>query len=151
MTSLLTQWRPSNGAPVAKDFFDRFFDEAFRNPFSLARASEDVGADWLPRLDIAETDAEYRFTADVPGLKKEDVSIAIEDNVLTLSGERKFEKDKKKENYHRVERSYGKFTRSFTLPASVDAAKASAEFKDGVLTVRVPKAETAKVRKVEIR
>lgn len=91
---------------------------------------------WSPSCDIYETESEIVVKAEIPGVKKEDVKLSLQDNVLTLSGERKFEEETKKENYVRVERGYGSFTRSFTLPAYVDATKISAEFKDGLSTGR---------------
>ena len=112
-------------------------------PFSIAA--------WSPSCDIYETETEIVVKAEIPGVKKEDVKLSMQDNCLTLSGERKFEEETKKENYVRVERGYGSFTRSFTLPPSVDAKKISAEFKDGLLEVKLPKLEQAKPKEVEIK
>ena len=89
--------------------------------------------------------------AEIPGLTKENVSITMENNVLTISGERKFEKDVEKENFHRIERTYGSFSRSFSLPANVATQKADASFKDGVLTVTLPKTDEAKPRQIAIK
>lgn len=126
---------------------NRLFEEAFlplgAEPFSIAA--------WSPSCDIYETDNEIVVKAEIPGVKKEDVKLSIQDNVLTLSGERKFEEETKKENYVRVERGYGSFTRSFTLAPSVDPKKISAEFKDGLLEVKLPKLEGAKPKEVEIK
>ncbi len=138
---------------LSEPFFrglDRLFeDDAFR-PFSLLREDLRSGG-WMPAVDIRETDDSYEFTAELPGLAKEDVSITLEDKILTLSGERKFEEAEERNSYHRVERAYGKFSRSFTLPGAVDQAKVKASFKDGLLTVSVPKAEEIKPRRIEIR
>jgi HSP20 family protein len=101
-------------------------------------------------VDIQETEEGYRLTAELPGLTKDDINITLENNVLRLSGERKFEKDVKKESYHRIERAYGTFGRSFVLPQQVSSDKVEAAFKDGILTVTVPKAEQAKPRKIAI-
>jgi HSP20 family protein len=126
---------------------NRLFDEAFlplgAEPFSMA--------EWSPSCDIYETENEIVVKAEIPGVKKEDVKLSVRDNVLTLSGERKFEEETKKENYVRVERGYGSFTRSFTLPFYADAKKISAEFKDGLLEVKLPKSEEAKPKEVEIK
>lgn len=108
-------------------------------------------ADWLPSVDISETDTEYYIQAELPGLNKGDVKITLEDGVLTLQGERKQEKEEKGTRYHRVERSYGRFVRSFALPDSVDEAKVSAEFKDGVLQIHLPKSEQAKPKAIEVK
>lgn len=126
---------------------NRLFEETLlpmgAEPFSTAA--------WSPSCDIYETENEIVVKAEIPGVKKEDVKLSVQDNVLTLSGERKFEEETKKENYVRVERGYGSFTRSFTLPPSVDAKKISAEFKDGLLEVKLPKLEEAKPKEVEIK
>lgn len=99
-------------------------------------------AEWSPLVDIAEDEKEYLIKAELPGLKKEEVKVVVEKGQLTLSGERRFEKEEKNKKYHRVERSYGSFVRTFTLPEGVNAAKVSAEFADGVLKVHLPKDET---------
>jgi HSP20 family protein len=107
--------------------------------------------EWAPPCDIYETDREIVVKAELPGLKKEDVLVSVENNVLTIRGERKFAEEVKRENFHRVERSYGEFLRSFTLPAYVDANKTLAEFKDGLLTVTLPKREEAKPKQIEVK
>lgn len=129
---------------------NRLFEEAFR-PLAVPGEEPISMAAWTPSCDIYETEKEIVVKAEIPGVKKEDVKLSIQDNVLTLSGERKFEEETKKENYVRVERGYGSFTRSFTLPPSVDAKKINAEFKDGLLEVKLPKLETAKPKEVEIK
>jgi HSP20 family protein len=129
---------------------NRLFGEAF--PQLALLGEEPISlAGWSPSCDIYETENEIVVKAEIPGVKKEDVKLSIQDNVLTLSGERKFEEETKKENYVRVERGYGSFSRSFTLPPSVDAKKISAEFKDGLLEVKLPKLEEAKPKEVEIK
>ncbi|HEY7411448.1 MAG TPA: Hsp20/alpha crystallin family protein [Vicinamibacteria bacterium] len=110
-----------------------------------------VGVDWAPLVDIAETDKEYLIKTELPEVKKEEVKVAIEDGVLTIQGERKLEKEEKDKKVHRIERAYGKFLRSFTVPPDVDEKKVYAEFKDGVLYVRIPKAEIAKPRLIEVK
>ena len=108
-------------------------------------------ADWIPTVDIAETDAEYQIKAELPEVKKEDVKVTVEDGVLTISGERRHETEEKGKKYHRVERSYGSFVRSFTLPDHVDDAKVKAEYKDGVLHLHLPKSEKAKPKAIDVK
>ena len=108
-------------------------------------------AQWAPLVDITEDDREYVIKAELPEVRKEDVKITVESGTLNLSGERTFEKEDKGLRYHRVERSYGSFLRSFVLPDDADASKVSAEFKDGVLMVRVEKHEKALPKRIEIK
>ena len=137
--------------PFFTPFFDRFLSfEPFRS--SLAAQGEDfAGRNWVPAVDVKESEEAFVLHAELPGLGKDDVHVLLEDGVLRLSGERKFEKEDKKDNFHRIERAYGKFSRSFTLGSGVDASKVSASFKDGVLTVTVPKAAETKPRRIEIQ
>ena len=106
---------------------------------------------WAPSVDIIEDDKEYLVKADLPEVKKEDVKVTVENGVLTITGERKFEKEEKDKKYHRIERSYGNFFRSFTLPDAADGSKVNAEFKDGVLKVHLPKSEKTKPKAVEVK
>lgn len=108
-------------------------------------------ADWTPVADISEDNNEYLIKAELPGAKQEDVRVTVENGVLTISGERKFEKEEKDKRYHRIERAYGTFVRSFTLPDDADAEKVRAEFKNGLLTVRLPKSEKAKPKQIEVK
>jgi HSP20 family protein len=108
-------------------------------------------AEWAPLVDISEDDKEYLIKAELPEVKKEDVKVTVQDDVLTISGERTLEKEEKGKKYHRVERAYGSFARSFTLPEDADAAKVNAEFKDGVLKVRLGKSEKAKPKSIEVK
>jgi HSP20 family protein len=108
-------------------------------------------AEWAPLVDIVEEEKEYLIKAELPEVKKEDVKVTVQDEVLTVTGERKFEKEEKGRKYHRIERAYGSFTRSFTLPEDADAEKVVAEFKDGVLKVHLPKSEKAKPKSVEVK
>ena len=108
-------------------------------------------SEWAPSVDITEDDKEYLVKTDLPEVKKEDVKVTVENGVLTITGERKFEKEEKEKKYHRVERSYGNFLRSFTLPDAADGGKVSAEFKDGVLRVHLPKSEKAKPKAIEVK
>ena len=106
---------------------------------------------WVPPCDIFETDKELVMKFELPEVKKEDVEVKLEQNVLTLRGERKFEEKTDRENYHRVERHYGEFVRSFSVPLYVDAARINAEFKDGVLTVTLPKNEEARPKQINVK
>jgi HSP20 family protein len=115
------------------------------------REEEDALSHWSPPVDIIEDDKEFLVKADLPDVKKEDVHVTVENGVLTIHGERKFEKEEKKKRYHRVERSYGSFTRSFSLPDGADGSKVRAEFKDGLLQVHMPKSETAKPKSIEVQ
>ncbi|HXF93425.1 MAG TPA: Hsp20/alpha crystallin family protein [Nitrospiraceae bacterium] len=108
-------------------------------------------ADWIPAVDISESEGEYLIKAELPGVKKEDIKVTLQEGVLTIQGERKQEKEEKGRKYHRIERSYGTFMRSFTLPDSVDDSKVSAEFKDGLLYLHVPKSEKAKPKAIEVK
>jgi HSP20 family protein len=140
----ITRWNPTT-AYLPREPFLRMFDSFFNADVQ----GEETRA-WMPPVDVQETPDAYLFHAELPGLTKDDINITLENNVLRLSGERKLAKDAQKENYHRVERTYGTFTRTFTLPTQVDADHVQATFENGILTVAVPKAEQAKPRKIAI-
>jgi len=106
---------------------------------------------WSPACDVYETEKEIVVKADLPEVKKENIQVTIDQNVLTIRGERKFEEENKGKNYHRVERNYGEFMRSFTLPAFLDLTQINAEFTEGMLRVAIPKREAAKPKQVEIK
>src|SRR5262245_19951975 len=136
--------------------FDPFrkFQEGFFEGFDPFRAFGGENwslATWSPACDIYENDNEIVVKAELPEVKREDVTVSIENNVLTIRGVRKFSEETKKENWRRVERSYGEFTRSFTLPSFVDIGKVNAEFKDGMLRVALTKREEAKPKQIEIK
>jgi HSP20 family protein len=126
---------------------NRMFDQFFRG----GNGEEANVSAWRPSVDVYETDDALVIKAELPGVSKDDVSIDVHQNRLTLRGQRKHETDVKDEHYHRVERSYGSFQRSFTLPATVDAEKAEASFKDGVLELRLPRLESAKPHQIAIQ
>lgn len=107
--------------------------------------------DWAPMVDIAETAEEFHIKAELPEVKKEEVKVSVDNGVLRIEGERKQEKEEKGKKYHRIERSYGSFMRSFTLPENVDDTNVRAEFKEGILHVRLPKTEKAKPKSVEVK
>ena len=108
-------------------------------------------AEWSPLVDITEDEKEYLIKAELPEVKREDVKLTVQDNVLAISGERRYEKEEKNKKYHRVERAYGNFLRSFTLPEDADGSKVSAEYKDGVLKVHLPKSEKATPKSIEVK
>lgn len=152
MTNTLTRWNPWR---ELEDFQNRVLS-AF-NP-GLSNRSNGNGngnghssALWMPLVDIAEDNNEYVISAELPEVKKEDVKVTVENGVLTITGERKFEHEENDKRYHRVERSYGSFARSFTLPADGDAQKVNAEFKEGMLKVRMAKSEAAKPKQIEVK
>lgn len=124
----------------------RLFSDSINRLFSEPQSARP----WSPSVDIVETDNDIILKADVPGINEKDIDIQIEDGTLTLMGERKFEEEKKGEGYHRIERAYGSFARTFALPDSVDTEKVSATYKNGVLTVRLPKKEVAKPKSVKV-
>jgi HSP20 family protein len=130
----------------------RFFEDPFTvlRPFLPAEESLPFTA-WTPPCDIYETEKEIVLKMELPDMKKENVHVTLENNVLTLRGERKFEEKVERENYHRVERNYGEFLRSFTLPTFVEGNKIFAEFKDGLLTVTLPKNTTAIPKQIEVK
>jgi HSP20 family protein len=148
MMNSVNRWNPSSQNLTSRDPFFRLFDTFFNQDQSGSEEVSNRG--WMPPVDIQETEEGYRLTAELPGLTRDDINITLENNVLRLSGERKFEKDVKKESYHRIERAYGNFQRSFSLPHQVNGDKVEAAFKDGVLTISVPKAEQARPRKITI-
>jgi len=124
----------------------RFFEDAVTRLMNEPR----TGRPWSPAVDIIETEDALTLKADLPDVKTEDVDIRVENGTLTLRGSRKFEKDEKVKGYHRIERSYGDFVRSFALPPSVENDKVSAEYKNGVLTITLPKKEAAKPRQIKV-
>ncbi|MFQ5356545.1 MAG: Hsp20/alpha crystallin family protein [Mariprofundaceae bacterium] len=139
----LTRWSPWNELESMNRQIGRLLDNSH---FDVAR---DTGQ-WAPSVDIKETDDALLVQAELPGIEKKDVHLEVKDGVLTLSGERRYEKDVQEENVHRIERAYGQFSRSFSLPRNVNAEKVAATMKDGVLKVRLPKLESAKPKAINI-
>ena len=140
-----------SASPAADPFWslvDRFFNEGAQGERSGSVAP--VHRSWMPPVDIYETEDAFTATADLPGLKKDDIDISLEDNTLTVSGERTWGSDDENGTFRRVERAHGKFSRSFSLPSGIDVTKLDASFKDGVLTLTMPKSEMAKVRKITV-
>jgi HSP20 family protein len=123
--------------------FSRLFNTLWEAPGATTRH-------WVPEMDLVETDDHYLLKADLPGMKQEDVAIEFNDGALTISGERKAEYERKEKGFFRLERSFGKFSRSLTLPDGVDPDRIAAEFHDGVLDVTIPKPEARKPRRIEV-
>jgi HSP20 family protein len=147
MTALM-RWDPFRELEEVSDRLNRMF----ARPAVRANGKETmIVADWTPTVDISETDGEYQIKAEIPDVRKEDVKVTLEDGVLTIQGERKQEKEEKGKKYHRIERSYGSFVRSFSLPDVIDEEKVKAEFKDGVLNLHLPKSEKAKPKAIEVK
>ena len=143
----IVRWEPFRDLVATQRDFDRLFREAFSPMFGEGEVSTRT---WAPPVDIYETDENLVLKAELPGIDPNNVEIRVEDNSLYLKGERKFEKEVKEQNYHRVERSYGTFTRTFSLPSSIDADKVTANYKEGVLTLTMPKREEAKPKTIKI-
>jgi HSP20 family protein len=145
----IVRFEPFRDLVTIQDRMNRLFNEAFRGP----RAGDEdwgLGGSWAPAVDILEQDGNIVLKAELPGVDPKDVDVRVENNTLTLKGERKADHEVKKENYHRVERSYGTFTRSFSLPNVVDTEKIKAEYRDGVLNVTLPTKEEAKPKQISI-
>src|ERR1017187_1899965 len=140
----MVRWEPLRDAMSANRDFDRLFRAAF------SPESEVSTRTWAPPVDIFENGDNLVLKAELPGVNPDDVEIRVENNTLYLKGERKFEKEVEEQSYHRVERSYGTFTRTFSLPNSIDADKVAANYKDGVLTLTMPKKEEAKPKTIKI-
>ena len=144
----LVRWHPTRDVVTRRPEMNRLVNEFFRGGIR-GRGGRWAGS-WMPAVDVYENDQTFTLKAELPGFSKEDVRVEIKDNVLTLKGERKRETEVKEEQYHRVERAYGTFQRSFMLPVSVDTEKADATFKDGVLELKLPKAEEAKPKAIKV-
>jgi len=146
----IVKWDPWATLPTLQDRINRIFEESFP-----ARASAKEGevslCDWRPIVDTYEEDDTIVINAELPGVNKDDVSIDIKDNVLSIKGVRNYEQKIKEENYYRQERCYGKFHRAFTLPDAVDPNRIEASYKDGVLKIKIPKAEETASKKIEIK
>jgi HSP20 family protein len=139
----LMRWSPWQELESMHRQLSRLLDET---PVGLTGEA----GEWVPTVDIRETDDALLLQVELPGIEKKDVHLEVRDDVLTISGERRYEKDVKEENVHRIERAYGKFSRSFSLPSNVDAEKVDAKMKNGVLEIRLPKCESAKPKAITI-
>ena len=144
----LVKWDPFKELEDVSNRLNRVFGRV------TARSEPDremlATADWTPSVDISETDAAYLVKGEIPGVKKEDVKVTIQDGMLTIQGERKHEKEEKGKKFHRVECSYGSFVRSFRVPDDADENKVEAEFKDGMISVSLPKSQKTKAKAIEV-
>lgn len=150
----LVKWSPVRDLGNIEKEFDSLF-RSFRNRFESTEENDSNkeldNAVWMPLTDIAENDDNYILRLDLPGIEKNDVKISYSDGELSISGERRQEKESKDSKYHRIERSYGKYYRSFTLPEKINADKIDAEFNNGQLTITVPKSEETKPKEIEVK
>jgi HSP20 family protein len=144
----LVRWEPARELTSLQSEMNRLFSTFFDSPAGGGNGG--TLRRWIPAMDLVETDEHFVVRADLPGLGEEDINVELEDNVLTISGERKSEHEERKEGFYRVERSFGQFSRALTLPEGVDPDAVRASFDKGVLEVRIPKPEQRKPRRVSI-
>jgi len=144
----LVKWDPFREMEDVSNRLNRIFGR----PLVRAESGNEMlaMADWAPSVDISETDTAYLVKTEIPGVKKEDVKVTIQDGMLTIQGERKMEKEEKDKKFHRIERSYGSFMRSFRVPEDADENSVKAEFKDGMLNVTLTKSEKAKPKSINV-
>ena len=143
----ISRWDPFRDLSVLQERMNRLFEDAgrgYRGDEAAATTS------WSPAVDIYETENEIMVRAELPGIDRKDIALSLDNNVLTLKGERRFEKETRQENYHRIERAYGTFSRAFSIPAIVDEEKIRADYKDGILTIALPKKEQVKPKQIKI-
>jgi HSP20 family protein len=141
----IVRWEPFRELSSLQTEMNRLFNAAFEG-----QGGQNQARRWTPAMDLLETEDQFVLRADLPGMSEADVKIELEDNVLTVSGERRAEHEDKREGFYRMERAYGTFSRSLTLPKGIDPEAVSAAFDRGVLEVRVPKPEQRKPRRIEI-
>jgi HSP20 family protein len=141
----LVRWKPRNDL-FGLDMLDRFFSpDEFGYPISNSNSN------WLPSTDITEDKNGYKVTLELPGLDRENIEVKLEDRILTVKGERKEEKESKESRFHKIERHYGSFVRTFRLPESVKSDKIEAKFKNGLLSIDIPKADEVKPKEIEVK
>lgn len=146
----LIRWEPAAELDTIQSEMNRLFNSAFAQPRTTSSRSGGAGQSWFPAMDLLETSDHYVLRADLPGISDEDVSVQLEDNVLTIEGERKPANEHETKGYHRIERAVGRFSRTLTLPAGIDPDMVQARFDRGVLEVSIPKPAQKKPRKVQI-
>ena len=149
MNTLITWNQLREMEEATQNRFNRFLG-GFPNRIGSDETHTLTVADWSPEVDISQDDHEYLLKADLPEMRKDDVRVTVEDGILSVSGERKTEKEGLKRKFHRIERSFGNFRRSFTLPEDADSTKVTAEFRDGVLKVHLPTTARARSRGIEV-
>jgi HSP20 family protein len=141
----LVRWSPWRDIMSVQDEMNRLF-----NGLVSSRSAQRGAEDWVPSVDISETDGGFIVTADVPGMSAENIKISVANNVLTLRGEKKNVREENEENFHRVERVFGSFERTFSLPSGVEPENIRAKYKDGVLEIRLPKSKEAKPQEIKV-
>lgn len=151
MRTHLTRWEPVNDIANLSSRMDRLFDEMMGRGMRRIADEDRVRGSWSPAVNIMEKKDAIQITADLPGMKAEDVEVTVDNGVLTIRGERKLEEATEGETYHRIERVYGVFERTFTLPNSVDTTKIEAKFTNGEMVVSLPKREESKPRSVKVK
>jgi len=144
----ITRWDPFRDLGILQERMNRVFEDAAVRGWKNDEPSATTS--WSPAVDIYETDSEIMVQAELPGIDRKDIALQLENNVLTLKGDRRFEKETNQENYHRIERSYGGFSRAFTIPTIVDEDKIRADYRDGILKIALPKKEQVKAKQIKI-
>jgi HSP20 family protein len=144
----ITRWDPFRDLGILQERMNRVFEDAAVRGWKNDEPSATTS--WSPAVDIYETDSEIMVQAELPGVDRKDIALQLENNVLTLKGDRRFEKETNQENYHRIERSYGAFSRAFTIPTIVDEDKIRADYRDGILKIALPKKEQVKAKQIKI-
>src|SRR6476469_5182118 len=144
-------WNPLREIDEAQNRLSRFFSGGFPNRLGSGEIHSLAVADWSPEVDISEDDHGYLLKADLPEMKKDGVRVTVEDGILSVSGERKCQKEDQKKKFHRIERSFGTFRRSFTLPEDADSTKVTAEFREGVLKVHLPTTPIARSKATQVK
>ena len=147
----VTTWNPLREIDEPQNRLYRFFLDGFPNRMGSGEIHSLTVADWSPEVDVSEDDHGYLLKADLPEMKKDDVRVTVEDGILSVSGERKCQKEDEKKKFHRIERSFGTFRRNFTLPEDADSTKVTAEFRDGVLKVHLPTTPIAKSKATQVK
>lgn len=141
----ITKYNPMRDLMGLSERLNRMFED-----MGGFRGENEITGSWVPAVDVYESEHAIEIKADLPGMTEKDIDITVENNTLTIKGERRFENDEKKDHYHRIERQYGSFYRSFQLPNTVDVTKVKANFKSGILELTLPKREETKPKKIEI-
>src|SRR5213595_3288465 len=144
-------WNPLREIDEAQNRLNRFFLGGFPNRMGSGETHSLTVADWSPEVDISQDDQEYLLKADLPEMKKDEVKVTVEHGILCVSGQRKSVKEDQKRKFHRIERSFGNFRRSFTLPEDADSTKVTADFRDGVLKVHLPTTAIARSKAIEVK
>ncbi len=144
MKNILKIWEPFQDLARFDDDFDGFYDSMVRRLFAHDMRS------WMPAIDIAENNVNIEVRAEIPGMNKDDLKVTVDGGILSISGERKKESETKDKKYHRIERYYGKFSRTINLPYDTDPSKVKATYKDGILTITLPKPEAAKTKEIDV-